>query len=177
MLDLIAKELSGQRYGGPNQGTTPYLSLYPRMYLMPSGLVFQCGQIPNSFLWNPSPSSGAWTSVNITSQYRDYGTAILLPLQNTTTERGRLMLAGGSTTDLQPATTVVEIQDFNQGYIYESCFAYWAFTESWKKVYRTRYSPQWTNSCFWWNLPKVGAIQCSFRKSLIRKMRVKAGLI
>ena len=82
---------------------------------MPSGLVFQCGQIPNSFLWNPSPSSGAWTSVNITSQYRDYGTAILLPLQNTTTERGRLMLAGGSTTDLQPATTVVEIQDFNQG--------------------------------------------------------------
>ena len=102
-----------QCYGGPNQGTAPYLSLYPRMYLMPSGLVFQCGQIPNSFLWNPS--TGVWTSVNNTSQYRDYGTAILLPLQNTTTERGRVMLVGGSTTDLVPATTVVEIQDFNQG--------------------------------------------------------------
>src|ERR1051325_12062268 len=30
-------------YGGPNRGVAPWLSLYPRMHLMPSGLVFDAG--------------------------------------------------------------------------------------------------------------------------------------
>ena len=100
-------------YGGPNQGTAPWLSLYPRMFLMPSGLVFQCGQIADSNLWDPS--TGTWTHVNTTSQYRDYGTLVLLPLQNTTTERGKVMIVGGSVSDTVAATKVVEFQDFNAG--------------------------------------------------------------
>ncbi|MDQ6866052.1 MAG: DUF1929 domain-containing protein, partial [Thermoproteota archaeon] len=100
-------------YGGPNQGTTPWLSLYPRMNLMPSGLVFQSGQIQATNIWDPS--AGAWTTVNTTSQYRDYGTGILLPLQNTTTENGKVMIVGGSVAFDTAATNVVEIEDFNQG--------------------------------------------------------------
>ena len=57
-------------YGGPNQGTAPWLSLYPRMNLMPSGLVFVSGPLQKTYLWDPS--SGVWTFVNTTSQsYRD----------------------------------------------------------------------------------------------------------
>jgi hypothetical protein len=101
-------------FGGPNQGVAFQMSLYPRMYLMPSGLVFTSGQQQNTNLWDPV--SGAWKSVNLTSQtFRDYGTSILLPLQNTTTERGKVMIVGGSTTGSTAATAVVEIEDFNQG--------------------------------------------------------------
>ncbi len=101
-------------YGGPNQGVSFQMSLYPRMYLMPSGLVFTSGQQQNTNLWDPS--SGAWTHGNLTSQtFRDYGTSVLLPLQNTTSERGKVMIVGGSTTGTTAATVVVEIEDFNQG--------------------------------------------------------------
>jgi Domain of unknown function (DUF1929)/Bacterial Ig domain/Fibronectin type III domain len=100
-------------YGGPNQGTAPWLNLYPRMHLMPSGLVFQCGQMADANLLDPS--TGTWTHVNTTSQVRSYGTLILLPLQNTNTERGKVMNVGGAISDTDPATTVVEIEDFNAG--------------------------------------------------------------
>jgi len=39
----------------------------------------------------------------------------LLPLQNTTNERGKVIIVGGSTTGSTAATNVVEIEDFNQG--------------------------------------------------------------
>lgn len=100
-------------YGGPNQGTAPWLNLYPRMHLMPSGLVFQCGQMADTNLLDPS--TGRWTHVNTTSQIRSYGTLILLPLQNTTTERGKVMNVGGAISDTDPSTTLVEIEDFNAG--------------------------------------------------------------
>ena len=65
-------------------------------------------------MWDPA--SGIWSFVNSTSQsYRDYGASILLPLQNTTTERGKVLIVGGSTTDTTVATNVVEIEDFNAG--------------------------------------------------------------
>ena len=84
-------------YGGPNQGIAPFLALYPRMSLMPSGLVFASGSLQKTYLWDPS--SGVWTFVNSTSQtYRDYGTSILLPLQNTSNERGKVIIVGGSPT-------------------------------------------------------------------------------
>ena len=101
-------------YGGPNQGTAPWLSLYPRMHLMPSGLVFASSPLQNTYQWDPS--SFTWTLVNSTSQtYRDYGTSILLPLQNTSSERGKVLIVGGSTNDTTVATNVCEIEDFNQG--------------------------------------------------------------
>jgi hypothetical protein len=102
-------------FGGPNQGTAPWLSLYPRMFLMPSGLVYTSSQREELFLFDPSTSR--WTNVGRSAfgQYRDYGTSILLPLQNSTSERGKVMVLGGSSTDTGPATNVVEIHDFNQG--------------------------------------------------------------
>ncbi len=102
-------------FGGPNQGTAPWLSLYPRMFLMPSGLVYTSSQREELFLFDPS--TGRWTFVGVSAfgQYRDYGTSILLPLQNSSSERGKVMVVGGSVSDIQPATDVVEIHDFNQG--------------------------------------------------------------
>jgi hypothetical protein len=101
-------------YGGPNQGVGIFLALYPRMSLMPSGLVFASGSLQKTYLIDPS--SGVWTFVNSTSQtYRDYGTSILLPLQNTSNERGKVIIVGGSTTGSTAATNIVEIEDFNQG--------------------------------------------------------------
>ncbi|HKR73058.1 MAG TPA: galactose oxidase-like domain-containing protein, partial [Candidatus Nitrosocosmicus sp.] len=102
-------------YGGPNQGTAPWLSLYPRMFLMPSGLVYTSS--PREELYLFDPSTGRWTRVGVSAfgQYRDYGTSILLPLQNTSSERGKVMVLGGSVTADGPATNVVEIHDFNQG--------------------------------------------------------------
>ena len=70
---------------------------------MPSGLVFASSPLQNTYQWDPS--SFAWTFVNSTSQtYRDYGTSILLPLQNGPSERGKVLIVGGSTSDTTVAT-------------------------------------------------------------------------
>ena len=39
----------------------------------------------------------------------------MLPLQNTSSERGKVLIVGGSTNDTTVATNVCEIEDFNQG--------------------------------------------------------------
>ncbi len=102
-------------FGSPNQGVAPWLSLYPRMIYMPSGLVYISSQREIRFIYDPS--TGIWTTLSPTllGQYRDYGTSILLPLQNTTAERGKVMVVGGAPNGTAPATRVVEIHDFNQG--------------------------------------------------------------
>jgi hypothetical protein len=102
-------------FGGPNQGTAPWIALYPRMFLMPSGLVYSSSMSEATFLLDPS--NGRWTFAGTTSlgQFRDYGTSILLPLQNTSSERGKVIVLGGSSSDIVPATNIVEIHDFNQG--------------------------------------------------------------
>ena len=89
--------------------------LYPRMFLMPSGLVYTSSPREELFLFDPS--TGRWTNLGLSAfgQYREYGTSILLPLQNSSSERGKVMVLGGSVTDTGPATDVVEIHDFNQG--------------------------------------------------------------
>jgi hypothetical protein len=102
-------------FGGLNQSTAPWLALYPRMFLMPSGLIYTSSMREERFLVDPS--NGRWTSLGITSlgQFRDYGTSILLPLQNSSSERGKVMVLGGSSSDTAPASNIVEIHDFNQG--------------------------------------------------------------
>lgn len=100
-------------YGSANTGVAPETNPYPRAHLMPSGLVVVCGMQKNIRTWNPS--NGQWKSVGSSNMFRHYGTSILLPLQNTTSERGRILLVGGSPTSTDPATTKVEILDFNQG--------------------------------------------------------------
>ena len=80
---------------------------------MPSGLVVTAGQVPEIRTWNPA--NGRWNDVGSTSIYRSFGTSILLPLQNSLSERGRVLIVGGSATDTTPATTSVEMLDFKQG--------------------------------------------------------------
>ena len=104
----LSRGRKGHLFGGPaNQGTAPWLSLYPRMFLMPSGLVYTSS--PREELYLFDPSTGRWTQVGLSAfgQYRDYGTSILLPLQNTSSERGKVMVVGGSVTGTGPTTAVV----------------------------------------------------------------------
>jgi len=104
-----------QCYGGPNQGVSPPLSLYPRAHLMPSGLILVCGMDRPLYLVNPT--TGAWTALGQTQFFREYGVSFLLPLNNTATERGRVLIAGGNINPVfpQPATRTAEMIDFNAG--------------------------------------------------------------
>jgi hypothetical protein len=101
-------------FGGQNNSTMNLsISLYPRMHLMPSGLIIMCGmqRSVRSF----DPTTGRWQTPGATSVYRDYGTSVLMPLQNTSTERGKIIVVGGSPTPSSSATNTVEIIDFNAG--------------------------------------------------------------
>ena len=40
-------------YGGSNSGVAPGIGLYPRMHLMPSGLVITCGEEVTVRSWDP----------------------------------------------------------------------------------------------------------------------------
>ena len=100
-------------YGGTNNAPSPWLSLYPRMHLLPSGLLVTAGQVPEIRTWNPS--NGQWRDVGTITNYRSYGTSMLLPLQNSSSERGKVLIVGGSATDGGLATTSVQVVDFNQG--------------------------------------------------------------
>jgi len=96
-------------YGGTKMGTVPSISYYPRMHLMPNGLVACVGMNGPLKTWNPS--TGAWVlggqfAIN---QNRTYGSSVLLPLQNTTTETGRVLSIGGASTITSPATNTCEI--------------------------------------------------------------------
>jgi hypothetical protein len=93
-------------YGGAGQGVAPPLTLYPRMHLMPNGLIFSLGQgAPHRIC---DPSTGRWYFGGPTIQ-RFYGTTVLCPLQNTTTEKGKVLVAGGSPTPDAPTTNSCEI--------------------------------------------------------------------
>ena len=94
-------------------GAGPTTSFYPRAHLMPSGLVVMNGFRPEIQSWNPS--SGAWASLGGTGITRHYGTSFLLPLQNTTAERGKILVCGGSSTITGVSTTSAQILDFNTG--------------------------------------------------------------
>jgi fibronectin type 3 domain-containing protein len=105
-------------YGGLHNGNAPSIGQYPRMHLMPSGLVVTCGGQPQVWFWNPV--DGKWNRGPVTNNYRQYGASFLLPLHNIATERGKILLVGGSPTTPpggpEPyAVTAVEILDFDQG--------------------------------------------------------------
>jgi fibronectin type 3 domain-containing protein len=100
-------------YGGPKNGTAPNIGQYPRMHLMPSGLVIVCGGQAQVQSWNPA--TGRWSKLTLTSTTRSYGCSFLLPLHNIASEKGKILLAGGSPGPADYATTVVEILDFDAG--------------------------------------------------------------
>ena len=92
----------------------PNLFLYPRMHLMPSGNIIVAGMLDDIRLWNAS--SGSWSRLGFSSPvYRHYGTSVLLPLENTASEEGKILIAGGSSTSAANATAQVQILDFNAG--------------------------------------------------------------
>jgi hypothetical protein len=94
-------------------GAGPTTSFYPRAHLMPSGLIVMNGFRPEVRSWNPS--TGAWASHGSTGTTRYYGSSFLLPLQNTTAERGKILVCCGSDNITTPAKTSAQILDFNQG--------------------------------------------------------------
>jgi hypothetical protein len=96
---------AGKTCYGP--GAAPYLSLYPRMHLMPSGLIASVGQGVDDRVYDPSTGKWVWRGSTIS---RQYGTSVLLPLQNVNTEKGKILVCGGSTpTAADPATASAEI--------------------------------------------------------------------
>ena len=90
-------------------GAAPYVSLYPRMHLMPSGLIASVGAGVDDRVYEPATFKWVWRGTTI---LRHYGTSVLLPLQNTDTEKGKILVCGGSTpTATDPATTTVQIAE------------------------------------------------------------------
>lgn len=95
-------------------GAAPNLALYPRMHLMPSGNIVVAGMLDDIRLWNRS--TGAFSTLGLSSPFqRHYGTSVLLPLENTSSEKGKILLVGGSPGSAEPATTECQILDFNAG--------------------------------------------------------------
>lgn len=101
-------------YGGNNNGVSPFTSFYPRMHLMPSGLILVCGMDNEVYLINPN--TGVWTFIGSTQfVWRDYGNSFLLPLHNSAAERGKVLIVGGQFGEVDPATATCEMIDFDAG--------------------------------------------------------------
>jgi hypothetical protein len=87
------------------------VSFYPRTHLMPNGQLIICGFYEVIYSWNPA--NGGFTNRGTTSTYRNYGTSFLCPLQNTTSEKGKILIVGGAPGSSEFAVTTCEILDFN----------------------------------------------------------------
>jgi hypothetical protein len=98
---------AGQPCYGP--GVAPNVLLYPRMHLMPSGLVAFCGQTKTLRTFNPATGVWKFAGNMLFGASRGYGTSCLLPLQNTLAEKGAILIFGGTSTDDSFATTTAEI--------------------------------------------------------------------
>jgi hypothetical protein len=86
---------------------------YPRAHLMPNGKIVICGMQREIYSWNPA--DGRFSFLASSSTFRFYGTSFLLPLNNTPTEKGRVMITGGSpqVSNASYGVTTCEILDFN----------------------------------------------------------------
>ena len=98
---------AGQPCYGP--GVAPNVLLYPRMHLLPSGLVAFCGQMKTLRTFNPATGVWKFAGNMLFGASRGYGSSVLLPLQNTPTEKGSILIFGGTATDDSFATTSAEI--------------------------------------------------------------------
>ncbi|WP_415282130.1 galactose oxidase-like domain-containing protein [Candidatus Nitrososphaera sp. FF02] len=98
---------AGQPCYGP--GVSPNVLLYPRMHLMPNGLVAVCGQSKTLRTFNPATGVWKFAGNMLFGATRGYGTSVLLPLQNTTSELGSILIFGGTANEDAFATTSAEI--------------------------------------------------------------------
>lgn len=71
-------------------GAGPSTGFYPRAHFMPSDLIMMNGFTPEVRSWNPA--NGNWTTLGNTGITRHYGASYLLPLQNTSAERGKILV-------------------------------------------------------------------------------------
>jgi hypothetical protein len=92
--------------------STPYTAswtpdLYPRLHLLPNGMVFYSSGQTTSRLYNPSTQT--WSTVATTNygQTRLYGSSVMLPLTPANNYDPVIMILGGST----PATNTTELID------------------------------------------------------------------
>jgi hypothetical protein len=84
-----------------------HLSLYPRMHLMPSGLIASVGAEGNDRVYDPNTFRWVWSGPTIR---RNWGTSVLCPLQNVETEKGKILVCGGSKPP-DPPTNTAEIAE------------------------------------------------------------------
>lgn len=99
---------AGKTCYGP--GAAPYVTLYPRMHLMPNGLIASVGMGVDDRVYDPSTYRWLWRG---STTARHYGTSVLCPLENTDTERGKILVCGGSPLATEPSTNVVQIAEPN----------------------------------------------------------------
>jgi hypothetical protein len=98
---------AGKTCYGP--GCAPFLTTYPRMHLMPNGLIASVGGGVDDRVYEPSTRRWRWRGSTIV---RHYGTSVLCPLRNADTERGKILVCGGSTPRaVDPATKSAEIAE------------------------------------------------------------------
>ena len=107
-------------YGATNQGVTPFVSYYPRMHLMPSGLFIVAGMTQP--VRSLDPATGRWAFIRNMDQARQYGSTFLLPLQNTSSERGKILVVGGSNTAEDRSYCKCHNVRFQSGYLNKPSF-------------------------------------------------------
>jgi hypothetical protein len=92
-------------------------ALYPRMMLLPDGRIIHAGPEPETWIFDPNAptTSPNWTYLNSTlnTQYRSYGSVVLLPLLPQTNYQPVLMTMGGMG-DTVTATNTTELLDMSQ---------------------------------------------------------------
>ena len=92
-------------------------ALYPRMMLLPDGRVIHAGPEPETWVFDPNAAATSpnWTYVNSTmdTEYRSYGSVVLLPLLPQTNYQPVLLSMGGMGNTVA-ATNTTELLDMSQ---------------------------------------------------------------
>jgi hypothetical protein len=102
---------AGKQCYGPGVG--PNALLYPRMHLMPEGLVIVCGQSKTMRTYNPATGVWKFAGNMLFNAARGYGSSVLLPMQNVASEKGKVLIFGGTATSDSFATNSAEILTLN----------------------------------------------------------------
>jgi Domain of unknown function (DUF1929) len=92
-------------------------ALYPRMILLPDGRILHAGPEPETWVFDPNAAATAanWTYVTNTlnTEYRSYGSVVLLPLLPKTNYQPVVMTMGGMG-NTPSATNTTELLDMSQ---------------------------------------------------------------
>ena len=92
-------------------------ALYPRMILLPDGRILHAGPEPETWVFDPNAAatSANWTFVTSTlnTEYRSYGSVVLLPLLPQTNYQPVVMTMGGMG-NTPSATNTTELLDMAQ---------------------------------------------------------------